>query len=400
MSSKWNAQLTEEEYEAIMSFDWVDKTRLNNEKYVVEAFGEISKRIRAVPNLFYCSEPLFIATEYLLDAYERKVLRWERLAVILRHKLDFGLVYENHGGEIGFNPEDTGLPVPTPDNECSRTEFFETLALLGFRMLDFGEAIDLLTESLFPGARRRTDKTEAQLLGQTIKVDRISYTRGDVLDYRKEDVHRHGARVFEAELLVNEKFTGELAGLLTSVPKDITDWQFVQLQDEWPHHVEQLLRYDNSEKALNELRERYETRNLPASTWRGFDAFCQRWCLRSISTSDGSSHYQGVFITAKRMSIRSITKAGVDIFIPRYYPYRDLSRSEKVFPCPQIKDVLKHEFRHVTLQKSKAARRREANDYLARLRKKGMPVRQAWEATRKYFGWGEDAMEDYTISKP
>ena len=399
MSSKWNAQLTEEEYEAIMSFDWVDKTQLNDEEYVIEAFKEISKRIRAVPNLYYTLEDLFFATEYLLDAYERKDFRWEQLAVILRHKVDYGALFEINGETLSSIVNET-TALPTPSDKYDRREYLE--ALHPFLTVGFVEAMDALTEPYLPKLKVSKGKTSAQLLGKTPIESWTDFLRGDVLDYSKEKPHQHGAQVFESELLANRKFQRELKRLLSELPKGSKDWQFSQLQDEWPNPVGHLIQVDADKRTYESPSSRYETRNIPAELKFTFDCFFWRWCLRSISDKTGSSYYHelNVFITAKRMSVQALTPTGVEVFIPRYYSFRDISH-RKCADFQPLAVALDEHFTHIRLQKSRAALEREANDHLKLLLKQGMTdLLQRWEATRDYFNWGDDSMEDYTFPKP
>ena len=393
-------ELNDEDREELMSFDWVDRRRLRNKDYVMATFKEISRRLRATRYLYYYLCDLFFATEFLIYLVEvEESLTWEHLAVILRHKIDYERIYDVYGRSLEMMWDD-GIDIPESDSRqrYSRARYFDGLGPQMEHAYPFLDAIAILSESFLPKDKRRpVKKTTWALMGMSAsavaaRAEGSLDSSAAALSIDAEDEREHGARVFEAELLADDRFVSHLIGVASQVKS--ARWHYVFLAGEWndtPPRLDAL----PGNPTLNP----YESWNVDRdeTIWM-LPSFCSTWCLRSVSTECGSSYFEGLYITAKRVTVRE-GAGGAVVFIPRYYSFRHIQeRAGSDFR--RLKGLLDSRFTTLRLQKTQRAKTAEARRYRRRLVEQGTSPAEAWDRTRRFLGVSVSTMEKRFWPRP
>lgn len=125
--------------------------------------------------------------------------------------------------------------------------------------------------------------------------------------------------------------------------------------------------------------------------------FCKKWCIQEVGyTRWGDRQLQGLKIVAQRLRI-SRRDTGVSVFIPRYYRFNDIRRSEEF---ETLRHALNESYGYSTLRESRMAKKYAARRLRRSLITKGVSRAKAWEETMKLMGWSEGTMRHYMGDQP
>jgi len=203
----------------------------------------------------------------------------------------------------------------------------------------------------------------------------------------KEEPDDHAAWQFECEVIEDPEFQQDIAHLQADLERrGIRQWTYSYSDGRLVDHGQA------------------DADKPSAGMFAG--VVCSKWCMESLSTESGSTLFESVWVTARRLRVVAST-TGTSVFIPRYYKYSNLQdrlgRMTKNGPRPTDFVPMKRamdSFPSIRLQRSVKSKVRMAKRIRARALAEGKSKHDAWEEARVAAGLSTDQMEEHLGPQP